>query len=99
MAINFEYYARNPIDWIEKYTGARLWSKQQEICDAVANNSKVSVRSGHGVGKSFVAACITLWFLFTHPYSTTVTTAPTFHQVKEILWQEIAKLHAQSSER
>ena len=34
-----------------------------------------------------------LWFLAAYPYSRVITTAPTFTQVKELLWREIAVAH------
>lgn len=94
MAYDIEYYQRNPVEWIEKFLEAKLWSKQCEILQAIVDHPKTSVRSGHGVGKSFVAACAAIWYLFTHPMSRVISTAPTSVQVRDILWQEIAKLHS-----
>lgn len=53
----------------------------------------MAVRSCHGAGKSYVAARIALWFLYTNPYSIVVTTAPTHRQVSKILWQELRSAH------
>ena len=49
------------------------------------------MRSCHGVGKTRTAAWAALWFLLTHFDSRVVTTAPTWRQVKDLLWSEIAK--------
>ncbi len=57
---------------------------------------RVSVKSGHGVGKSCIAGAAALWFLYTHIPSKVITTAPTERQVKEILWREIRARHALS---
>jgi hypothetical protein len=92
------YWATHPIEWITGFLSARLWSKQEEICDAVLHYPATSVRSGHGVGKSFIAACIILWYLFTHPNAKVITTAPTFWQVRNILWVEVSKLHKELRE-
>jgi phage terminase large subunit len=91
--IDRKYWQDNPVEWIEKFLGCTLWSKQREIVEAVRDNDKVTVRSGNGVGKSFVASAIALQHLFTHPYSKVLTSAPTMTQVRDILWVEIAKLH------
>ena len=79
----------NPVMWIENVLGVRLWSKQKEIVRAVRDEPRVAVRAGHNVGKSFVAACLALWFLYSFRPSKVVTTAPTWRQVREILWREI----------
>lgn len=77
--------------------GASLWAKQREIIEAVRDFSEVYVPSCHSSGKSFTAAHVALWFLFSHPNSVVVTTAPTGRQVKRILWQEIRKAYANAN--
>src|SRR5690606_2827685 len=47
-------------------------------------------------GKTKVAAWIALWFLYTHLNSKVITTAPTWHQVENLLWREIHAAHANS---
>jgi hypothetical protein len=85
-----------PVGWIERRLGERLWSKQVEIALAVRNHRRVAVHSCHGVGKSFLAARLAAWWIDAHPPGTAfvVTTAPTFEQVRAILWREIARAHA-----
>ena len=58
---------------------------------AVANNRRVTVRSGHSVGKTAASAWLTLWFLLEHNPALVVTTAPTDRQVRAVLWHEIRK--------
>jgi hypothetical protein len=65
------------------------WDKQKEVLSAIAKHKKVTVRSGHDIGKSFVAADIALWFLQCFPDSIVITTAPTWRQVEKVLWGEI----------
>ncbi len=68
-----------------------LWQKLEEICQSIVDNPRTVVPSGHGVGKTFIAARIALWFLFNFYPSKVITTAPTFAQVEKLLWSEIAK--------
>ncbi len=75
---------------------ASLWAKQQEIIEAVRDHAEVYVPSCHASGKSFTAAHVALWFLYSHPNSIVVTTAPTGRQVKKILWQEIRRAHGKA---
>lgn len=70
-----------------------LWSAQVEILEALRIHKKVAVRSCHGAGKTYLAAVAVL-VLFYLMKATGFTTAPTFRQVKRLLWGEIAKLHA-----
>jgi len=65
-----------------------LWSKQRDIINAVVQHRKVAVKSGHGVGKTFLAAGITLYLAYVW-HATGMTTAPTFRQVRRALWGEI----------
>ena len=83
----------DPVWWVKKALGIDLWSKQQEIIESVRDNYRTYVRSCHGAGKTFDAASTVLWFLFNHPNSRVITTAPTFRQVQKVLWQEIRKAH------
>lgn len=86
----------NPLFFLREVLGSRLWEKQQEIAQSVKENRYTTVKSCHGAGKSFIAAGIVLWYLYTHVGSKVITTAPSFRQVKDILWREIRKAHSQS---
>lgn len=57
--------------------------------EAVRDFPEVYVPSCHSSGQSFTAAHVALWFLYSHPNSIVVTTAPTGRQVKRTRWQEI----------
>jgi hypothetical protein len=50
-----------------------------------------SLRSGHGIGKTFCISIIVPWFLTCFENSRVITTAPTGRQVKEVTWAEIHK--------
>ena len=79
----------DPVFFVEKVLGNPLWEKQKEILEAVRDNHEVAVRSCHASGKSYVAGRIVHWWLNAHKDSVVITTAPTFRQVKEVLWREI----------
>ncbi|RCG19162.1 hypothetical protein DQ384_38160 [Sphaerisporangium album] len=88
-------YVRDPIAWVIRRLKQIVWSKQQEILLAVRDHRRVAVRSGHGVGKSHTASLVAAWWLDTHEPGTAfvVTTAPTFPQVRAILWRYIRRIH------
>jgi hypothetical protein len=66
-----------------------LWEKEEEILLALRDNPEVAVRSCNASGKTFTAAGAVHWWLMGFPHSIVITTAPTFRQVKDILWREI----------
>lgn len=49
-----------------------------------------------GVGKTYLAARLVLWFLFSFPEAKVVSTAPTLRQVKDLLWAEIRHAYQKS---
>lgn len=65
------------------------WALQVEIIDAVFKYPTVAVKSCNASGKSYIAARIALTFLTLKPGSIVITTAPTWRQVKDVLWREI----------
>ena len=74
--------------------GVEPTDQQLEVLDAISEvGAKVSVKSGHGTGKSTVFAWIILWHVSCFPDSKCPATAPTSHQLEDVLWAEIAKWH------
>ena len=84
-------YVHNPVKFTREIIGAQPEGYQADIMMGIAGNQMTSVKSGHGTGKTAVASWIILWFLSTRPYPKIPCTAPTEHQLKDILWSEIAK--------
>ena len=84
----------SPVAFAREVLGVRLWEKQEEVLNALAANRRVAVKAGNGLGKGFCAAVAVLWFMHTHPdEAITLTTAPTFRQVRHILWRQIHRLY------
>lgn len=69
---------------------------QKEALMDLAQNSKVAIKSGQGVGKTGMEAVALLWFLSCFPYPRVVATAPTKQQLHDVLWSEIAKWQERS---
>jgi len=80
---------KDPIYHLEKVQGIKLQPHQSQIVEAIKNHSKVVVTSCHGLGKTFTASRLVLWFGSSFAKSKIITTAPTFRQVKSLLWSEI----------
>jgi phage terminase large subunit len=84
-----ERIRRDPVWFARSTLGFEPWSKQCEILEALRDHRQVAVRSAHGCGKTAVAGRAALWFLAAFPRCRVITTAPTFHQVRNLLWREI----------
>ena len=73
--------------------GVRLWEKQEETLRAVERSRRVAVKSGNGLGKDFTAAVAVLWYVHAHDPAIVLSTAPTFRQVRHVLWRQIHRLY------
>lgn len=91
----FVQYETTPLAFVDAALGGFLWSKQREILESIVVNRRTAVKSCHDVGKSAVAARAAAWWLSCHEpgEAFVVTSAPTFRQVRNILWREINKIH------
>lgn len=85
------YYYDRPVEFTEDIIGVTPDSRQAAIMRDVAANSLTSVRSGHGIGKTALQSWLIDWYMFTRPYPKIPCTAPTKHQLHDILWAEVAK--------
>lgn len=79
----------DPVWFVQTILGQFAWSKQRQILESVRDHSRTAVRSGHGIGKTRVAAYTVMWFLQSFPNSRVITTAPTAFQMEHLLWREI----------
>src|SRR5688572_12251887 len=88
---------KDPVWFCRDFFGETLVGKQPEIIESIRDHKETLVPSCHDSGKSFVAARALLWFLFAHPNDSIVlSTAPTFQQVTEVLWREVANAHSKA---
>ncbi len=85
---------RDPVGFVHEVLHRNLWSKQRETIESVRDHRRTTVRSAHGIGKTMCAAATLLWYLAAYPGARVVSTAPTFSQVREQLWREVAVMYA-----
>jgi phage terminase large subunit len=93
--LHVDTYGNDLAGYVRAVMGLHVISYQQKFLDAVSKHPLITWRSGHGVGKSRSMAMAALSYLYTHPSSFVVTTAPTNRQVRNVLWREIRSLHSQ----
>lgn len=85
------YYADHIIDYVKEVIGATPDDIQGDILLSVQDNRNTAVRSGHGIGKSALEAWTIKWFNYSRPFPKIPCTAPTQHQLHDILWAELSK--------
>lgn len=81
----FEPFVKNEnITW-------QQWIILISIQKAIAGQAskRISVASGHGIGKSAVVSWVMLWFLFSFKDCQVPCTAPTADQLYDVLWKEL----------
>jgi len=88
----------SPVAFAREVLGVELWHKQVEALTALTEHRRVAVKSGNGLGKGFCAAVAVLWFIHSRPDAIVLTTAPTFRQVRHILWRQIRRLYGPAAE-
>lgn len=80
-----------PAGFAKEVFGVEPTPQQWEASKALVDRRRVSIRSGHGTGKSTIMAWAVIWFLCCYFPCKIPCTAPTGHQLEDILWSEIAK--------
>ncbi|MCR4300614.1 MAG: hypothetical protein NUV51_03315, partial [Sulfuricaulis sp.] len=97
--VRFTRYLDDPVGFVQTGLGEVLTAKQCEIAEAVRDHRHVAVHSAHDLGKSFIASRLAAWWLSVHKpgEAFVVSTAPTFAQVRAILWREIGRAHRKAN--
>lgn len=91
LASQVRRYIHDPAAFVVNVLQATPDKWQEQALRAIAEQPRIAIRSGHGVGKTAFEAWCVCWFLFTRPYSKIPCTAPTQQQLFDILWPEISK--------
>lgn len=87
-------WRKSPVKFVQEVWGAEPTEQQKELLRAVAlPGAKVSVKSGHGTGKTTCLAWIIIWFLMCYTKAKIPVTAPTAAQLKDALWAELKMWH------
>jgi phage terminase large subunit len=86
-------YKNDPVKFAVEVVGCTPTGDQEEILRGLQKHGHVSVRSGHGIGKSTALALAILWFMSTRKGAKIPVTAPTSHQLFDVLWSELITWH------
>lgn len=90
-----EPYTNNPSLFVKEMIGATPTEQQEEALTAISEGTHVSIKSGHGTGKTAFLAWLIIWFSMTRKNARIPCTAPTEAQLKNVLWAELALWHGQ----
>jgi len=83
-------YAGDPVGFVRVVLGAEPDEWQEDLLRAIAAGTRrISVRAGHGVGKSTVCAWALIWHMVTRYPQKAVVTAPTAGQLFDALFAEV----------
>lgn len=82
----------NACSFVREVLGAEPTPQQAALLSAASEpGAHVAVKSGHGTGKSTVMAWLLLWGLCCFEDVKIPCTAPTSHQLDDVLWAEVGK--------
>ena len=85
-------WAHDPVAYARQRLGLTPTWQQEAMLRALApEGAKVSVRAGHGLGKSGCLAGVIWWFLETRDFAKVPCTGPSSHQLRDVLWSELSK--------
>ena len=85
-------YRDDPVKFVVEVLGAEPLPYQAEFLQAIADGErKMSVRSGHGTGKSTSASWAMLWYVLLRFPNKVVVTAPTSGQLFDALFAELKR--------
>ena len=83
-------YRNDPVKFVTEVLKVQPDPWQAQLLEQVAKNTrKISVRSGHGTGKSTVASWTIVWYFLTKHPCKIVLTAPTSSQLFDALFSEV----------
>lgn len=92
---DFECYETDPAGFIRDVLRADPWSRQIDIAESVRDNALTVVRSGNGVGKDWIAAQLSLWWVYARR-GLVLLSGPTERQVREVCMGEVARAFAKA---
>lgn len=83
-------YGDDPVGFCSNVLGVSLDEWQADVMRSVAaGQRRITVRSGHGVGKSAFVALTCVWALTVHANAKIVMTAPSGPQLNDVLFAEV----------
>lgn len=92
--VNFvKTYQGDPVGFVRDVLGVEPdpWQREDLLVPIAQGERRISIRSGHGVGKSTGASWAMLWYFMTRYPVKVVVTAPTSSQLYDALFAELKR--------
>jgi phage terminase large subunit len=90
-------YQSDPVRFCSEILNFEPWDKQADIMRAlVPPDARVSVASGHKVGKSALASGLAHWFSSSFHEARVVLMAPKAEHTRLVIWREVTKFYKRS---
>jgi phage terminase large subunit len=83
-----QFYEDDPVAFCNDMIGVKCDDWQKEAFEELYKYRFLAIKAGSGVGKSEWLSLVTMHFLSTKPYSIVPSTAPSQHQLEDVLWQK-----------
>lgn len=102
MVMAYQQMVRDkPVEYARNVLGIELWQRQQEIMRAFADPkvNYISVRSGNGVGKTFMLSSLVCQYLDTHCPGYAVISGSSWTGVLKTIWPSLRSLIASAPVR
>ena len=89
-AYAIQRFQRRPLEFVREVLGAEPDPWQRRTLSALQKgHRRISIRSGHGVGKTTLLSWVLLWHILTRFPQKSVCTAPSSPQLFDALWSEL----------
>ena len=85
--------ALDPILFVETMLGAKPQKWQRKVLEDLLIHDKISIKSGHGTGKSALLSWLIIYWLSTKIPCKVAVTANTARQLNDVLMAECNKWH------
>lgn len=84
--------AFDPVGWVNTVLGEEPTEQQARALRGIQRQRWTTLRTERGEGKTRGAAMCALYYLFSEPGTVVLLTAPSWPQVRRILWPEFVRL-------
>lgn len=89
-------YVYDPVGWSRDIIGFEPDPWQKAAMEDFIKYKFLAISTGTGIGKTALLSVLIWFFLSTRPFPKVPCTAPTGHQLFDVLWAELAKWQRQS---
>ena len=84
-------YENQPLLFAREILKANLEAWQEEALKLIGEHDRLSIRAGHGVGKTAFLAIVVIWFMCTRfPFKIPIS-ANSQDQLRDVVWPELRK--------